>query len=35
MAMATIMCPEEYSASIFGLCDARNGRLIDSEKFDK
>ncbi|CAD8165063.1 unnamed protein product [Paramecium octaurelia] len=35
MAIATIMCPEEYSATIFQLCDARNGRLVDQEKYDK
>jgi translation elongation factor EF-4 len=35
MAIANIMCPEEYSSSIFSLCEARNGRLIDTEKYDK
>lgn len=29
MALATIMCPEEFSSTVYSLCDSRNGRIVN------
>lgn len=34
MATATIMCPNEYSADIYGLCDKHKGVQLSFERIN-